>query len=70
MAGGDVAYPGSLSMNVLDACGLQCASYGRWDDAAAEATTIANDRDHVYRELLWTGDEITGAIFVGAASGT
>ncbi len=68
MAGRDVRYPGSLSMNVLDACGLQCASYGNWGDARAEPMTIANPRDHVYRRLLWTGDEITGAIFIGRSN--
>ena len=36
MAGQDVRYPGSLLMNVVDICGLQGASFGRWDDAAAE----------------------------------
>src|SRR5262249_56427336 len=29
MAGHEVRYPGSLLMNILDACGLQCVSYGR-----------------------------------------
>ncbi len=67
MAGGDVAYPGSLSMNVLDVCGLQCASYGRWDDAAAERVTIDNPREHVFRDYAFTGDAITGAMFLGRA---
>src|SRR5207245_6799756 len=40
MAGQEIHYPGSLLMNILDACGLQCASFGRWDDAGAEAMTI------------------------------
>ena len=34
MAGHEVHYPGSLAMNVVDLCGLQGASFGRWDDAA------------------------------------
>jgi NAD(P)H-nitrite reductase large subunit len=67
MAGQDVRYPGSLLMNVLDACGLQCASFGRWGDAA-EAMTIRNPDRPVYRKLLWTGDRITGAVFLGAAN--
>jgi NAD(P)H-nitrite reductase large subunit len=67
MAGQDVRYPGSLLMNVLDACGLQCASFGRWGEAA-EAMTIANPDRPVYRKLLWTGDRITGAVFLGPAS--
>jgi NAD(P)H-nitrite reductase large subunit len=68
MAGQEVRYPGSLLMNVLDACGLQCVSFGRWGDQAAEAMTIMNPDRPVLRRLLWTGDQITGAIFVGQAS--
>jgi NAD(P)H-nitrite reductase large subunit len=68
MAGKDVRYPGSLLMNILDACGLQCASFGRWTDSAAEAMTIVNSDRPIYRKLLWTGDQITGAIFVGQAN--
>ena len=68
MAGREVHYPGSLSMNILDVCGLQTASFGNWSDAAAEAMTIANPADHIYRKLLLTGDRITGAIFAGRAN--
>ncbi len=65
MAGQNVRYPGSLSMNILDVCGLQCASFGNWLNGSAEAMTIANAERPVYRSLLWTGDKITGAIFLG-----
>ena len=54
MAGRDVRYPGSLLMNVVDICGLQGASFGRWNDAAAEAMTIDNPAGYIYRKLLWT----------------
>jgi NAD(P)H-nitrite reductase large subunit len=67
MAGHEVHYPGSLLMNILDACGLQCASFGRWGEDA-EAMTISNPDRPVYRKLLWTGDQITGAVFVGPAN--
>jgi hypothetical protein len=67
MAGQEVHYPGSLLMNILDACGLQCASFGRWGENA-EAMTISNPDRPVYRKLLWTGDQISGAVFVGPAS--
>jgi NAD(P)H-nitrite reductase large subunit len=67
MAGQDVRYPGSLLMNILDACGLQCASFGRWGEGGAEAMTIRNPGRPVYRKLLWTGDQVTGAVFVGRA---
>jgi NAD(P)H-nitrite reductase large subunit len=67
MAGHTVRYPGSLLMNILDVCGLQCASFGRWQDSHAETMTLCNASKPVYRKLLWTGDRITGAIFVGQA---
>jgi NAD(P)H-nitrite reductase large subunit len=68
MAGDVVRYQGSLLMNILDVGGLQCASFGNWSDANAEATTICNDKGFIYRRLLWTGDQITGALFVGRAN--
>ena len=67
MAGHEVSYDGSLLMNILDVCGLQFASYGNWLDTSAEAMTIANSASQIYRKLMWTGDEITGAMFVGRA---
>lgn len=68
MAGQDATYPGSLSMNVLDICGLQCASFGNWSDSSAQAMTISNAKENIFRTLLWTGEQLTGAIFVGAAN--
>lgn len=68
MAGQNIAYGGSLSMNVLDVCGLQCASYGNWNDAGAEAMSISNNKEHIYRSLLWSGDQISGTVFVGKAN--
>ncbi len=67
MAGQEVRYPGSLLMNILDACGLQCVSFGRWTEQT-EDMTIRNPDRPVYRRLLWTGDRITGAVFVGPAN--
>jgi NAD(P)H-nitrite reductase large subunit len=68
MAGQNVRYPGSLLINILDACGLQCASFGRWGDGTADAMTMNNPDRPIYRRLLWTGDQITGAIFLGPAN--
>ena len=62
MAGHDVRYPGSLLMNVVDICGIQGASFGRWNDAAGEAMTIDNPAGFVYRKLLWSDGRIAGAI--------
>jgi len=68
MTGENVQYPGSLILNVVDVCGLQTASYGNWDEVTAEAMTISNPQRRIYRKLLWTGDQLTGAIFTGPAN--
>lgn len=68
MAGRDVRYRGSLSMNILDVCGLQTASLGSWEDGQTEAMTISSPAGHVYRKLLWRGEQLVGAIFVGRAN--
>lgn len=67
MAGHTVRYAGSLLMNILDVCGLQCASFGRWNDSQAEIMKIHNPSGFIHRKLLWTDDRVTGAIFVGKA---
>ena len=64
MAGADVAYPGSLLMNVVDVCGLQCVSYGNWQSGDDEVV-IDNSRDFIYRRLVFRGDHLVGALFVG-----
>ena len=66
MAGQQVHYPGSLSMNILDVCGLQCASFGNWADG--QTLKISNPTGNIFRKLCFTNDEISGAIFVGRAN--
>jgi len=68
MAGEDIDYPGSLLMNILDVCGLQNASFGDWSGSGDETMTISSESNSVYRKLVWSGDQITGAIFVGKAN--
>lgn len=68
MAGENIRYPGSLLMNVVDVCGLQCASFGAWNDSSAEPTTLANESSLIYRKLLWRGDTLVGAIFTGRSN--
>ena len=68
MAGGQVHYPGSLAMNVVDVCGLQCASFGNWNDPDAESTTVDNAAGYVYRKYMWREDQLVGAIFAGRAN--
>jgi NAD(P)H-nitrite reductase large subunit len=67
MAGQDIRYPGSLSMNVVDVCGLQAASFGHWNDRDAEATTIDDPAGFIHRRLLFRDGMICGAVFAGRA---
>src|SRR5215831_11532360 len=39
MAGRDVAYPGSLVMNIVEVRHLDIASFGQWEDASADVYT-------------------------------
>jgi len=68
MAGHEVAYPGSLSMNVLDVCGLQCVSYGDWGAANATALETTNQSPPIYRRLVLADDRFAGAVFVGRSN--
>lgn len=67
MAGRDVAYRGSLLMNIVDVCHLDVASFGRWDDPGAEVFTAHRPDRQGYRKLLWHGDRLTGAMLCGVA---
>jgi len=65
MAGRDVRYAGSLLMNIVEVCHLDIASFGAWDDPAAEAVAAVKPGRPAYRKLLFTGDRLTGAIILG-----
>jgi len=67
MAGRDVAYRGSLLMNIVEVCHLDIASFGAWDDPAAEAFAAVRPERFAYRKLLWQGDRLTGAMILGRA---
>ena len=41
MAGRDVAYRGSLVMNIVEVCHLDVASFGEWEDRGAEVYTAS-----------------------------
>ncbi len=64
MAGSGVVYRGSLLINILDVCGLQCASFGQWSDSS-DVTCVSNDSRPAVRKFVWSGNRIVGAIFVG-----
>jgi NAD(P)H-nitrite reductase large subunit len=68
MAGQSTSYPGSLLMNILDICELQCVSYGDWQGEGREVQTVVNATRPIYRKLVWDGDRIVGATFVGPLS--
>jgi NAD(P)H-nitrite reductase large subunit len=65
MAGRDVAYKGSLIINIVEVCHLDAASFGAWDDPKAEAISGVKRDRAAYRKLLFTGDRLTGAIIIG-----
>jgi NAD(P)H-nitrite reductase large subunit len=67
MAGRDVAYRGSLLMNIVDVCHLDVASFGRWDDPGAEVITAVRPEQPAYRKLLFRGERLTGAMILGRA---
>jgi NAD(P)H-nitrite reductase large subunit len=67
MAGNDVAYRGSLLMNIVEVCHLDIASFGSWDDPTADAFAVARPERWAYRTLLWRGNRLTGALILGKA---
>ena len=67
MAGRDIAYRGSLLMNILDVQDLNIASFGDWTSDNGDVSVLLVPRDNVYRKLIWDGDRITGAIIMGPA---
>lgn len=70
MAGRQAAYPGSLIMNIVGVSGLDMASFGAWDDPGAEVIRGINPQRSAYRKLLFTGNQLTGAIYVGPSGET
>ncbi|MBF8267152.1 MAG: Pyr redox 2 protein [Dehalococcoidia bacterium] len=69
MVGRDIAYRGSLLMNILDVQQLDIASFGNWSAADRETSVLLEPRGHIYRKLVWDGDRIVGAVIMGPARG-
>jgi NAD(P)H-nitrite reductase large subunit len=67
MAGRDLAYRGSLLMNIVEVCHLDIASFGAWDDPTADAVAAVRPERWAYRKLLWRGNRLTGAMLLGKA---
>ena len=67
MAGRDVAYRGSLLMNIVEVAHLDVASFGQWEDPKAEVYTALRAGRSEYRKLLFHGGRLTGAVICGPA---
>jgi len=66
MAGEDLPYRGSLSMNVLDTVGLISHTFGLWQGLPdGEATEVADDAHFLYTRLCFDADRLIGAITIG-----
>ena len=65
MAGQEVAYKGSLLMNIVDVLDMEIASFGAWDDDDAEVFEAVRAERPAYRKLLFHGGRLTGAIILG-----
>jgi NAD(P)H-nitrite reductase large subunit len=68
MAGRDVAYRGSLVMNIVEVAHLDVASFGQWEDPTAEVYTAVRQARSQYRKLLFQGGRLTGAVICGPAN--
>ena len=68
MAGREVAYRGSLLMNIVGVCHLDIASFGAWDDPTAETWAATRPERWAYRKLLWKGERLVGAMILGRAN--
>ena len=66
MVGKDVAYRGSLSMNVLDTLGLISHTFGLWQGlASGDDTEVVDEANFLYTRLCFDGDLLIGAITIG-----
>jgi NAD(P)H-nitrite reductase large subunit len=68
MCGRELAYRGSLLMNIVDVKGLEIASFGAWEDAGRETTRVTNPNRPLYRKYIWDSDRIVGAIVLGPST--
>ena len=68
MAGRDVAYRGSLLMNIVEVCHLDVASFGQWEDKGADVYVGLRPERSQYRKLLFRGGRLTGAMICGPAN--
>lgn len=66
MAGQDLPYRGSLSMNVLDTVGLISHTFGQWQGRpGGDVAEVADEEHFLYTRLCFDGDVLVGAITIG-----
>jgi NAD(P)H-nitrite reductase large subunit len=66
MAGRDLPYRGSLSMNVLDTAGLISHTFGIWQGVEdGEVVETVDEARYIYTRLCFKGDNLIGAITIG-----
>lgn len=70
MAGKNVPYRGSLSMNVLDTVGLISQTFGLWQGVeGGETAESINEERFLYTRLCFHDDVLVGAISIGEGRG-
>jgi NAD(P)H-nitrite reductase large subunit len=66
MTGKEVAYRGSLSMNVLDSVGLISHTFGLWQGIpTGDSTEVVDEANFIYTRLCFDSDQLIGAITIG-----
>lgn len=69
MCGENLNYEGSLGMNSIEFFGLPVISLGLYkvksDDSSFEETKIIDTKSNLYKKLIFKGNILVGAIFVG-----
>jgi len=66
MVGKEVAYRGSLSMNVLDSVGLISHTFGLWEGrATGDSAEVVDEANFIYTRLCFDSDQLIGAITIG-----
>lgn len=66
MLGKEVAYRGSLSMNVLDTVGLISHTFGLWEGIPGGThTEVIDEANFIYTRLCFADDQLIGAITIG-----
>ena len=66
MLGQNVAYRGSLSMNVLDTVGLISHTFGLWQGLeGGDNTEVVDEANFIYTRLCFDDDQLIGAITIG-----